>query len=551
MTFEDFQRSRFLTDVSVKRFGLTAENGTISYPVGKVVKCKRMQPKKGEGKNFWAEAGKSQNLTLTTSHIKANTKVVYWLNGEPSLWAAEEAGLPAACGTMGEGRVPGDAHKVLAGKEVIILADKHETGEKLALETAQVMADRGGLTVRVFKWPHDWMPDKGDFGDLWIATEGARGACMALLEAMIDDPKNELEAAEGEIEPDRELKVYSMAELLAEEFPPVEWVASGMLPKNGLTLLHGPSETGKSFVLYDLMLARASNRQWLEKIDVEQGVSLLWDEENGPARAKDRFSRLGARSEMDIHVISNQGLMLTNASDMQVMLNICLERGVSLLGIDTMIAVHDLDENKANEIRKLRTVFRPFSEAGITVIGVIHDRKGDGSLGAKLQEIAGSRDYGAMADAGWQMVRVENGLDEFKFECSKLRDGSRADTEVYHIEIMGSQGQPLTVSAKAGEISATLKWSRSRVKVLGVLERFWHLPGEAWATRKEIGEEGSIRDPRIVKIGVEALMTEKMENGEAFLRERTREKEDSDTRGPKAKEYRLHDGYFEPSGDSE
>jgi hypothetical protein len=51
--------------------------------------------------------------------------------------------------------------------------------------------------------------------------------------------------------------IYSAAELLAMEFPPLQWVVESILPA-GLTLFSGRGKDGKSMLVWNLCLAVAS-----------------------------------------------------------------------------------------------------------------------------------------------------------------------------------------------------------------------------------------------------------------------------------------------------
>jgi hypothetical protein len=323
-------------------------------------------------------------------------------------------------------------------------------------------------------------------------------------------------------------RIWSYGDMEAEEFPAVEWAAEGMFPRKGLVLVHGPAESGKSLISADLAIAAASGRLWLEKIAVCRCAVLYWDEEMGIERTFVRFQRLGARAEDPLYYLDQPGLRLTSPDDVGWVLAECASRGIGLIIIDTVIAVNELDEREAVEIRQLRSVFRRFAVAGITVVAIIHNRKGFAGASGLL-EIAGSREYGAMADAAWEIKRVDRNSDDFLLECSKLRDGSRADTDKYFVTVVDHDGR-LRVAAGLTDASVH-RDARYRRLVLTVLQNAWGRSVETWLTREELQNEGECSRDCVVS-GIKQLTSEEL------LHVRKRQKEG---RGSKPDEYRLTD----------
>ena len=60
----------------------------------------------------------------------------------------------------------------------------------------------------------------------------------------------------------------TVAEL--RELPPMEWLVTGAMPKQGVVCLYGPSGVGKSFVALDLALSVAMGTSWLG-METKQG----------------------------------------------------------------------------------------------------------------------------------------------------------------------------------------------------------------------------------------------------------------------------------------
>jgi AAA domain len=85
--------------------------------------------------------------------------------------------------------------------------------------------------------------------------------------------------------------IYTAAELLAMEFPPLQWVVDSILPA-GLTLFSGRGKDGKSMLVWNLCLAVASGGLALGRYGVLQGDVLYLDLEDGGRRAQERLKHV-------------------------------------------------------------------------------------------------------------------------------------------------------------------------------------------------------------------------------------------------------------------
>jgi len=91
---------------------------------------------------------------------------------------------------------------------------------------------------------------------------------------------------------------YSLRDLMAREFPPVRWVVPRLFP-SGLTVLSGAPKLGKSWLVLDIALAKASGQTALgfSKLD-PSGVLYLALEDN-PRRLQERIAAMTSYGEID------------------------------------------------------------------------------------------------------------------------------------------------------------------------------------------------------------------------------------------------------------
>jgi hypothetical protein len=88
------------------------------------------------------------------------------------------------------------------------------------------------------------------------------------------------------------VRIFSAAEIMAEELPPVPWVVPDILPE-GVTLLAGKPKMGKSWMVLGLGIAIATGGVALGTKSVEQGeVLYLALEDKSPRRIQNRLDKL-------------------------------------------------------------------------------------------------------------------------------------------------------------------------------------------------------------------------------------------------------------------
>jgi hypothetical protein len=97
--------------------------------------------------------------------------------------------------------------------------------------------------------------------------------------------------------------IFTAAELMAEELPPVRWVVPGLLPE-GVTLLAGKPKLGKSWLALGLALAVASGGVALGSRPVERGDVLYLALEDNRRRLQNRLKKLlaGRAAPEGLHI---------------------------------------------------------------------------------------------------------------------------------------------------------------------------------------------------------------------------------------------------------
>ena len=90
-------------------------------------------------------------------------------------------------------------------------------------------------------------------------------------------------------------------ELLATEYPPIQWIVPGLILP-GLTLLAGAPKTGKSWVALGMACAIACGGHVFGEIKVESREVLMLSLEDTERRIKDRLQKMWVRGSGKLHI---------------------------------------------------------------------------------------------------------------------------------------------------------------------------------------------------------------------------------------------------------
>src|SRR5918992_3521750 len=99
------------------------------------------------------------------------------------------------------------------------------------------------------------------------------------------------------------VRIFTAAELMAEDLPPVRWVVPEILPE-GVTFLAGKPKLGKSWMGLGLGIAVATGGVALGTKQVEQGEVLYLALEDNKRRIQNRLNKLlaGRPAPASLHI---------------------------------------------------------------------------------------------------------------------------------------------------------------------------------------------------------------------------------------------------------
>ena len=212
----------------------------------------------------------------------AGELTVFFVEGEKAADVLREHGIPATCNPMGAGKWWDDLTGFFDGAHVVIIPDNdpqatkpdgslrfrpdgrpmfvgQDHAEAVALALAPVAA-----SVRVLELPD--LPPKGDVVE-WFAAGGTVDRLYDLADAA--PASDGWIASRAGTFPTADAPAFTSkfgavtwAEMDAPG-PQHEWLIKGLLTRGELSMLAGPSQSGKSFLAIDLAMSVARGLDWM------------------------------------------------------------------------------------------------------------------------------------------------------------------------------------------------------------------------------------------------------------------------------------------------
>ncbi len=326
--------------------------------------------------------------------------VLYIVNGEPSVWAADQEAVAAVC-PCGEGVTLTPAMiedlKGSGFERFAVVYDRDAAGRAGARKAVKALRD-AGLEAVALELPAD-LGDKADADDLHRRVgSGLRAALEGL------PPLPESMAAGPVLRPFSEIEPEA-----------VSWLWEPYIPAGKLVLFQGDPAAGKTWAALALCARLIAKGQRAIYATLEDG----WGDTLRPRADKlgidpSRLVALVGRREEDG---SERPLTLSDAGDIE---RAVLEVKPALLVLDPISAwLQDASMNRANEVRgKLTPVVKLAERHGVTVLILQHltkaktDRamyRGQGSI----DFVAACRSallFGAAPGGQRAMVHLKNSL---------------------------------------------------------------------------------------------------------------------------------------------
>lgn len=205
---------------------------------------------------------------------------------------------------------------------------------------------------------------------------------------------------------------------LDEDPPEPDYLLDGLLEYGELCWLSGRGKVGKSMVALYLAAAAVTGGQTFVGREVGSLDWVLYiDGENREATVRRRVHLAGLAAEVAAKVdyVSVRGVDLGTPPALAELARLVARPGRGLVILDSLVALHTADEDKAGEVRRFADKMRAvFESGGVTVLGLAHENRAG--------NLRGSLDWRNAADRVLELAKDGNGLRTLK--VGDTRDGS-------------------------------------------------------------------------------------------------------------------------------
>jgi len=371
----------------VATYSYTNEDGEVTYEVLRFEPKTFRQRRIENGKAVWG-LGDTQPLPYRLPDIINNPdKPILVVEGEKDADALANLGFVATCNSGGAGKWSGVLNKYFQGRDVIILPDNDQAGEK---HTKTVLANLQGIAKRL-KVVNLPVQDKGDISD-WLNQGNDAQALRHLIKASGETT--------DKVTP---LPVLTLGDIA--QLPPVEWLVEGLIPEKSLAMMYGEPGCGKTFIALDMALSVAHKAMWQGQ--TVTGGQVVYVAGEGVGGLKKRIAAWHIHKQLDqaapfVVVPSAVDLMdETNTEELHLTIQAVADGPVALVIFDTLARSMSGDENSSQDIGRAIKAMDGVREAFNCCVMAIHHSGKDNSRGAR-----GSSAILGAVDASMKIERV-------------------------------------------------------------------------------------------------------------------------------------------------
>ena len=376
---------------------------------------------------------------------------VFIVEGEKAADAARAVGLVATTSPHGSKSAGKADWSPVAGRDVVILPDHDDAGERYADDVARLATAAGAKSVRIVRLVELWagMPEGGDMADLVEHRGGDVDPIRAEVEALTDKTT----ATTPKPAPiDGAPVIVRLADVKPE---PVAWLWPGRIALGKLTLIAGDPGLGKSFLTLDMASRVSTGAGWPDRrceSFAPGGVVLLSAEDGVADTIRPRLDAAGADVARivaleAIRSVGDNGRESARTFDLSRDL-LALESAIRsvedcrLVVIDPVTAyLGGVDSHKNAEIRGLLAPLGAIAERHrVAMVAVTHLNKSGG--GPAIYRAMGSLAFAAAARAAWAVSKDKD--DPRRRLLLPIKNNIAPDTGglAYRIEPLGVDGCP-------------------------------------------------------------------------------------------------------------
>lgn len=413
--FDEERPSNGRPDI-VATYDYVDEDGRLLFQVVRMVpKDFRQRRPAGDGWE-WRIADTRRVLYRLPRVVEAVQRgyTVFVVEGEKDVHAIEATGATATCNAGGAGKWRDEYARVMAGAEVVVVADKDEAGRRHA---RQVAASLEGIAAAITTVEAREGKD--------VADHLAAGFTLEQLVIPGEEPPPEPEG-EGRSAQAGILRARLLTVAQLKTLPPATFLIDGVLVRNTLAVLWGKPGSGKSFVALDWALSLAVGAWWFGRSVEKSRVLYVAGEGVGGLNQRVeawQIARTIYNIDDDMLAIHPGAVNFLDAQWAAALVELAQELQPALVIADTLARVMvGGDENAARDMGVAIDAANKVQNAtGASVLFVHHDTK-EGSTMRGSSALLGAVDTSVECKADGQQVtlRCEKQKDARPFEDIRM-----------------------------------------------------------------------------------------------------------------------------------
>ena len=257
------------------------------------------------------------------------------------------------------------------------------------------------------------------------------------------------ERLEAAATPKQRFRLLKADELM--QLPPLQWRIKGVLPDSGLAAVYGPSGSGKSFLVLDMLASVADGCNWFEhRVNRAPVVYLALEGEAGLSQRVQAYRlQHGEHACKGMHFMTVPFSLLANG-DVQELAESIAAAGAAggVVCIDTLNrAAPGADENSSQDMGLIIDAATALQMALGGLVLLVHHTGKDAGKGLR-----GHSSLFAALDAA---IEVSREGDSRAWKVAKSKDGQDGNEQPFRLEVVelgeDGDGEPVTSCVIAPE----------------------------------------------------------------------------------------------------
>ncbi|ODU04045.1 AAA family ATPase [Thiobacillus sp. 65-1402] len=260
------------------------------------------------------------------------------------------------------------------------------------------------------------------------ATPYGRYKAKGLWAKVKPDPDAMTEVIERQvIAANDKYQIFGPVEIKA--LSPIEWAIKGVLPRRGVSMIFGPSGSGKSFVALNMIYAIAEGSEFFGRLAKQ--APILYVGLEGQAGIKNRIIAMeraqGRPMPEFMRVLLTNAFSITNPQQVEKLAKECPQGCIVV--IDTLNqAAPNADENSSKDMGLILAGAKRLAELVEGNCVLIHHS------GKNAQ--AGERGHSSLRAALDCSIEVSRNDDRRSWKVAKAKDGKDGEEHAFRLEIV-------------------------------------------------------------------------------------------------------------------